>query len=105
MSKRIIIKPKASLDIDEHYAYLEQNNPDTALKFFDATRETFAQLARMPGMGSRVELKNPRLQELRKWSVKGFKKYLIFYCDQDEYLEIIRLLYAGQNIEKILIAE
>ncbi|BAY12274.1 type II toxin-antitoxin system RelE/ParE family toxin [Calothrix sp. NIES-2098] len=42
MTKRIIITPKASLDIDEHFAYIAQENSDAALHFFDAVRETFA---------------------------------------------------------------
>ncbi len=102
MTKRIIITPKASLDIDEHFAYIAQQNPDAALHFFDAVRETFAQLARMSGMGSLYQVQNPRLQELRKWAVKDFKKYLIFYFEQDENIQIVRILYAGRDIERIL---
>lgn len=102
MTKRIVITPKASLDIDEHFAYIAQSNPDAALQFFDSVRESFAQLARMPGMGSQYPLKNLRLQDLRKWGVKGFKKYLIFYFEQDESIEILRVLYAGRDIERIL---
>ncbi|MDZ7969379.1 MAG: type II toxin-antitoxin system RelE/ParE family toxin [Nostoc sp. DedSLP03] len=70
--------------------------------FFDSVRETFAQLARMPGMGSRYPVDNLRLQGLRKWAVKRFKKYLIFYFEQDESIEVVRILYAGQDIESIL---
>ncbi|GAX34745.1 type II toxin-antitoxin system RelE/ParE family toxin [Nodularia sp. NIES-3585] len=102
MTKRIVITPKASLDIDEYFNYIAQQNPDTALLFFDSVRETFAQLAKMPGMGSRYPLENLRLQGLRKWAVKGFKRYLIFYFELDESIEIIRILYAGQDIERIL---
>jgi toxin ParE1/3/4 len=102
MTKRIVITPKASLDIDEYFAYIAQENPDTALLFFDSVRETFAQLARMPGMGSRYPLDNLRLQGLRKWAVKGFRKYLIFYFERDESIQIVRILYARQDIEKIL---
>ncbi|MEH2227021.1 type II toxin-antitoxin system RelE/ParE family toxin [Nostoc sp.] len=102
MTKRIVITPKASLDIDEYFAYIAQENPDTALFFFDSVRETFAQLARMPGMGSRYPLDNLRLQGLRKWAVKGFRKYLIFYFERDESIEVVRILYAGQDIERIL---
>ncbi|BAY75990.1 plasmid stabilization system [Nostoc linckia NIES-25] len=102
MTKRIVITPKASLDIDEYFVYIGQENPDTALLFFDSVRETFAQLARMPGMGSRYPLNNLRLQGLRKWAVKGFKKYLIFYFERDESIEVVRILYAGQDIERIL---
>ncbi|MCC5606602.1 type II toxin-antitoxin system RelE/ParE family toxin [Nostoc sp. CHAB 5834] len=110
MTKRIVITPKASLDIDEYFAYIAQENPDTALLFFDSVRlvlsavegETFAQLARMPGMGSRYPVDNLGLQGLRKWAVKGFKKYLIFYFERDESIEVVRILYAGQDIERIL---
>ncbi|MDF5706819.1 MAG: type II toxin-antitoxin system RelE/ParE family toxin [Nostoc sp. S4] len=102
MTKGIVITPKASLDIDEHFAYIFQQNPDTALLFFDFIRETFAQLARMPGIGSQYHQDNIRLQGLRKWAVKGFKKYLIFYFERDENIEIVRVLYARQDIERIL---
>lgn len=110
MTKRIVITPKASLDIDEYFVYIAQQNPDTALLFFDSVRlvlsavegETFAQLARMPGMGSRYPLDNLRLQGLRKWAVKGFRKYLIFYFERDESIQVVRILYAGQDIERIL---
>jgi toxin ParE1/3/4 len=40
MTKRIVITPRASQDIDEHFAYIAQNNPDAALRFFDAVRQT-----------------------------------------------------------------
>ncbi|MBD2253957.1 type II toxin-antitoxin system RelE/ParE family toxin [Nostoc parmelioides] len=102
MTKRIVITPKASLDIDDYFAYIAQENSDKAFLFFDSVRETFAQLARMPSMGSPYPLENLRLQGLRKWAVKGFKRYLIFYFEQDESIQIIRILYAGQDIERIL---
>lgn len=102
MNRRIVIKPQASLDIDEHFAYISLENPDAALQFFDSARQTFAQLSRTPGMGSLYLLENPRLQGLRKWAVKGFKKYLIFYFEQEDSVEIVRVLYAGRDIEGIL---
>lgn len=70
--------------------------------FFDSVRETIAQLARMPGMGSRYSIDNIRLQGLRKWAVKGFKRYLIFYFERDERIEIIHIIYAAQDIGRIL---
>jgi toxin ParE1/3/4 len=66
MTKRIIIRPKASQDLDEHFAYIADNNLEAALRFFDSARSTIAQLARMPGMGSLYPVDNPRLQGLRK---------------------------------------
>jgi toxin ParE1/3/4 len=105
MTKRIVITPQANLDIDENFAYISQENTDAALQFFDAVRGTLAQLAKMPGMGSRYYSQNPRLQGLRKWAVKGFKNYLIFYFEEDESICIVRILYATQDIERILAQE
>ncbi|QLE58719.1 type II toxin-antitoxin system RelE/ParE family toxin [Nostoc sp. TCL26-01] len=102
MTKQIVITPKASLDIDDYFAYISQSNYDVALDFFDAVRETFAQLAKMPGIGSYYKIDNPRLQELRKWPVKRFKKYLVFYLEKKENIQVLRVLYAGRDIERIL---
>ncbi len=40
MTRRIFITPKANQDLDDIFNYLTQNNPDAALRFFDATRQT-----------------------------------------------------------------
>jgi toxin ParE1/3/4 len=110
MTKKIVITPKASQDLDDCFAYISEDNPEIALRFFDATRLTIlfqrgfanAQIARMPGIGSIFVTENDRLQGLRKWSVKDFRKYLIFYIDRDDVVEIVRILYATRDISSIL---
>ncbi len=102
MECRIFITPKASQDIDEHFAYISQTNPDAALRFFDATRQTIARLASMPGLGSPYLVNNQSLVGLRKWGVKGFENYLIFYLHQEELLEVVRILYATRDLPAIL---
>ncbi|MGJ3246648.1 MAG: type II toxin-antitoxin system RelE/ParE family toxin [Elainellaceae cyanobacterium] len=113
MTRRIIIRPKASRDLDDYFAYIAENEFEAALNFFDSARSTIllrrgsanAQLARMPGMGSLYPVDNPRLQGLRKWAVKDFKKYLIFYFERDDVIEVVRILYASQDISSILEGE
>lgn len=34
MTKRIIVRPRASQDLDEHFAYIAENNLEAALRFF-----------------------------------------------------------------------
>ncbi|KAM3093768.1 type II toxin-antitoxin system RelE/ParE family toxin [Phormidesmis sp. 146-35] len=105
MTKRNIIRPKASQDLDDHFAYIAENNFEAALKFFDSARSTIAQLARMPGIGSLYSVEDPRLQGLRKWAVKDFRKYLVFYFERDDAIEVVRILYATQDISSILEGE
>ncbi|MBD2179641.1 type II toxin-antitoxin system RelE/ParE family toxin [Planktothrix sp. FACHB-1355] len=102
MTRRIAITPRASLDLDEHFSYIAENNQDAALRFFDAARQTFSQLAKTPGIGSPFAVTNSRLEGLRKWAVRGFEKYLIFYLDRGEDIEIVRVLHSSRNIPVIL---
>jgi hypothetical protein len=34
----------------------------------------------------------------RKWTVKGFKRYLSFYRYTDEYVEVVRVIHAARDI-------
>jgi toxin ParE1/3/4 len=105
MSKRIIISTKASQDLDDHFAYIAENNFEAALQFFDSARSSIAQLAKMPGIGSPYPVQNLRLQGLRKWAVKDFRKHLIFYFERDDAIEVVRILYAARDINSIFDGE
>ena len=96
MTRQIVIRPKASDDLDEQFAYIAEDNMDAALRFFDATRETISQLAKMPGIGSPVQ--NASLAGLWKRAVKGFNKHLIFYLTQDDCIEVVRILHAARDL-------
>lgn len=102
MIRRIAITPRASLDLDGQFAYIAKDNLDVALRFFDSARQTFMQLAQNPGIGSPYEVSNTRLVGLRKWSVRGFEKYLIFYLTSDDSIEVVRILHAAREIAAIL---
>jgi toxin ParE1/3/4 len=102
MTRRILIHENATIDIHEHFGYLAQNNQDQAFRFFDAARQTFAALARMPGMGQIYESEEDDILNIRKWSVKNFKKYLIFYRYDDEIIEILRVIQANSNFAPLL---
>ncbi|CAD5941057.1 hypothetical protein PCC9214_01928 [Planktothrix tepida] len=102
MTKRIIITPKASQDIDDHFMYISSINQNAALRFFDAVRETLANLARMSEIGSLYPINNVHLEKLRRWSVKGFEKYLIFYLSFEDRILIVRILHSARDIERIL---
>jgi toxin ParE1/3/4 len=102
MNRRILITEDANLDLHEHFSYLAQNNRDRAFDFFDATRQTFATLARMPGMGQQYESEEEDVVNIHKWTVKGFKNYLIFYRYDDETLEILRIIFATRDLTPLL---
>ena len=56
----------------------------------------------MPGMGSLYPSPSNQNSNLRKWPVKGFRGYLIFYQVYETEIEIIRILPASRDIDRIL---
>jgi len=51
----------------------------TVLRFLQAAEGTFMELAAMLGMGRAEDFDTPRLTGMRRWRVRGFDNYLIFY--------------------------
>ncbi len=99
MTAKILITPLAAIDIDDIVLYLTKSNPDVALSFFDDVRSTLADLARNPNIGIIYVSPNLMLQNLRRWPVKNFDKYLIFYKNADNRVEIIRILHGKRDLE------
>ena len=99
-----IIRPRAREDILRQFRWylVEQDAPDTALRFMDAVEESVEQLLRMPNMGAPRPLKNPALKGLRVWPVKEFDEFLIFYLVQGETLRVVRVLHGKRDIGRIL---
>lgn len=82
-------------DAADHYA--EEGDADTAHRFIDAVEQTFTLIARQSGIGSpryAVELDWPGL---RTQPVQRFP-YLVFYLEQTNHLEVLRVLHAHRDI-------
>jgi len=59
-------------------------------------------LARHPALGVEVELSRPEMAGMRKWHVKGFEKFLIFYRPRQNGVSIVRVLHAAQDWWSVL---
>jgi toxin ParE1/3/4 len=94
------VRPKAWLDIEESMTWLrEQASKETAIRFWQRTQETFAALARQPGIGRpRPDLKPAGL---RSWRVERFEKWLVFYLPKDTEVEIIRVRHGMMDLPEI----
>ena len=102
MNRRILLHEDAMIALNEYFTYISQGNHDKALQFFDVARQTFATLARMPGMGRLYDPEEEGIADIRKWAVKGFNSYLIFYRYDDDSLEILRIIYATRDLGPLL---
>lgn len=95
---RVVPRRLATQDLREAAArYAADAGAATARRFIDAVEQVFTVIARQPGIGSpryAVDLDWPGL---RTHSVQRFP-YLVFYLEQADHLDVIRVLHARRDI-------
>lgn len=97
MSK-VYRRAAARQDLEDHAVYLMENaGLETAERFLVRAESSFSELAGQPMMGSPLSLKSPELSGLRKWRVKDFDNYMIFYLPRPDGVSIIRVLHAARD--------
>ena len=88
----------ARRDIVEHFVYLaEEAGLDAAERFLTNAEASFNDLAQQPKMGAPLTLKHPDLANVRKWRVKGFDNYMVFYEQRPDGVSIVRVLHAASD--------
>jgi toxin ParE1/3/4 len=88
----------AKRDLVEHFVYLaETAGLKTADRFLLPADESFRDLARHPALGVERALPRTAIAGVRKWQVKGFEKFLIFYRPRQDGISIVRVLHAAQD--------
>ncbi len=95
---RVVPRALATQDLRDTAAhYAAQVDTATARRFIDAAEQAFTLIAQQPGIGSpryAVELDWPGL---RTHPVQRFP-YLIFYLEQADHLDVLRVLHAHRDI-------
>ena len=88
----------AKRDLIQHYIYLFDNaGLEVAERFLLQAEKSFASLSRHPKMGTALQLRRPELAGLRKWQVKGFESFLIFYRVRSKGIAVVRVLHGSQD--------
>jgi toxin ParE1/3/4 len=80
-------------DLIELATALARDNQGAAERFLIIAEETFKLLDKLPGIGQRIELADPRFAEVRQHPIEGFRRYLVFYRITDLGIEILRVLH------------
>jgi toxin ParE1/3/4 len=95
---QVVPRKLATADLRDAAAhYATETDAAMAGRFIDAVEQAFALLARQPGIGSpryAVELEWPGL---RTHPVPRFP-YLVFYLEQADHLDVLRVLHAHRDI-------
>jgi toxin ParE1/3/4 len=88
----------ARRDLVDHFVYLAENaGLATAERFLTNVGASFNDLASQPMIGVELTLRHPELAGLRKWRVKDFENYLIFYLPRVDGVSIVRVLHGARD--------
>ncbi|MGH9440059.1 MAG: type II toxin-antitoxin system RelE/ParE family toxin [Terriglobia bacterium] len=94
----IIKRRTAATDLLEHFVFIGQSSEDAAQRFLRSAEETFQLLASQPEMGKLAEHRSPLLAGVRRFPVKDFPKYLIFYRPIRDGIEVVRVIHGARDI-------
>jgi len=102
MKRTLAFRPRARLDLLEHFLYLEeQATAAVAERYFAAVDETCVRLAENPLSGTPYDSGVERLEGMRRAPVSRFKAYLVFYLPRARGIEVVRVLHGARDIERL----
>jgi toxin ParE1/3/4 len=97
------VRPLAWREINAQLDYFEeQAGLETAERFLDQLISSFEDLSQMPKVGVRCGFRKPATRRLRRWPVKGFENWLIFYQPRRDGVEIVHVMHGARDIESLL---
>jgi toxin ParE1/3/4 len=95
---RVFKRAAAIGDLVEHYVHLEEQAGERLADRFLASAEvSFVALSEHPEMGSALKLQRPEFAAMRKWRIRDFDNFLIFYEPRPDGVSVVRVLRASQD--------
>jgi toxin ParE1/3/4 len=100
---RFAVRPLAWREIQVQLDYLaEEAGLETAERFLDGLVSSFETLSNTPKIGALCSFSNPAIRRLRRWQVKGFENWLIFYFAKREGVEIVHVMHGARDIQNLM---
>lgn len=98
---RIIKRTRAARDLLECFVAIGEDSEQAAVRFLDSAEKTLRLIAGRPAIGRPADFPNPALAGVRRFPIKGFERYLIFYRPVGDGIEVIRVIHGARDIERI----
>lgn len=100
MSISLVVSPAAWRDLGNYAAAMGVQT--RAERFINGAKASFEFLQENPSAGALYLLDDPDIPALRKWYVRGFAKYLVFYRDEGKVIRIVRVIHGARDIPSLL---
>jgi len=106
MNPPVTQRPRARLDLLEQFVYFgEQAGVELAERYFAAVDATCLLLVEQPLGGVLYDCRIARLAGLRRFPIKGFGSYLLFYLPGEQGIDVVRVLHSARDIDNVFAIE
>lgn len=94
-------RPVARRDLFQIHEYLNREvSLELADRFLMALEHTIQQIAGFPSAGSLFPSRRIRALEVRRWPVKEFPRYLIYYAVSTRKVTLLRILHSARDVSR-----
>ena len=100
---RIVLSDAAVADILEQSDwYQEQSGDKLAKRWERAVTSAVLRVVETPGAGAFCNFKSTELHDVRRISLAGFPKHLLFYEFKEKRILVLRVLHGARDLESLL---
>jgi toxin ParE1/3/4 len=94
-------RPAARRDLFQISEYLNRElSLQLAKRFLMNLNHTIQQIAGFPYAGSLFHVRKIRAFEIRRWPVKEFPRYLIYYTVGTRKVTLLRILHSARDVSR-----
>jgi toxin ParE1/3/4 len=99
---RIVLCEAAVADILEQSDwYQEQSGEKLAKRWERAVTSAVLRIVETPGAGALCDFKSLELHGVRRISLAGFRKHLLFYEFKEKKILVLRVLHGARDLESL----
>jgi len=99
---RIALSDAAVVDILEQSDWYQEHSGDKLAKRWEsAVTSAVLRVVATPGAGALCNFNSPALHDVRRISLAGFPKHLLFYEFKEKGIIVLRVLHGARDLESL----
>ncbi len=99
-------RPRARRDLLEQFVYFgEESSVELAERYIAAIDEVCDMLVKQPNAGVAYDSGIAGLEGMRRFPIRGFENYLMFYVPHPGGIDVVRILHGARDIDSLFSQE
>ena len=100
---RLVLSDAAAADILEQADWYEAHTGQALAKLWEkAVTAVILRVVSRPAAGTPCRFQSPELQGVRRTTISGFPRHLLFYRFEGGEIHILRIVHGARDLERLL---